>query len=200
MTGNVTLNEECTQTVERLMSFFYTGDYGDLTSTRSSPFYVHATGSISSLEQRHEELLLHSTMYACATRYDIGNLKKLAESNFKRLFCPTWPMKTLPALVAEVYNSTPPNDRGLRDPILKKCSDHIDEIVTGPLWAQIVGVQGAGQLALDLLPLVLKSKNALLGVAEDQIREHKELIDNLDTPKKKRKACKWRVVETVELV
>ncbi|KAL8748954.1 MAG: hypothetical protein Q9184_007010 [Pyrenodesmia sp. 2 TL-2023] len=200
-TGSVTLNEECTQTVERLMSFFYTGDYGDLTSSRSSPFYIHKTGSTYSVEQRHEELLLHSTMYACATRYDVGNLKKLAESNFKRLFCPTWPLKNLPALVAEVYNSTPPNDRGLRDSILEKSSDHIDEMVTGSLWAQIVEVQGAGQLALDLLPLVLISKNTSLAVAEDQVKDQKDLIDDLSSPKKKKKkACEWRIVEIAGLL
>ncbi|KAL8955173.1 MAG: hypothetical protein Q9193_006871, partial [Seirophora villosa] len=158
--GSLNLKEEHPQTVQRLIAFFYYGDYGDLTPVSPPLFFVHKTGGSTITDQdRQDSLLLHCAMYACAVRYHVAELKTQAEGRFKALVASSWPLKDLPALVAEVYTSTPSNDRGLRDPIVALCSKHIDDLVKGPLWQELTKVEAAAQLSHELLPMVVATKN-----------------------------------------
>ncbi|KAL9007739.1 MAG: hypothetical protein Q9173_007057, partial [Seirophora scorigena] len=158
--SSLDLKEEHPQIVQRLIAFFYYGDYGDLTSISPPLFFVHKTGVSTITDQdRQDSLLLHCAMYACAVRYHVAELKTQAEGRFKALVASSWPLKDLPAIVADVYTSTPANDRGLRDPIVAVCSEHIDDLVKGPSWQELTMVEAAAQLSQELLPMVIATKN-----------------------------------------
>ncbi|KAL8645535.1 MAG: hypothetical protein Q9210_006657, partial [Variospora velana] len=189
ISGTVSLVEEDPQIIQRLMSFFYTGDYGDLPSIQPSFFFVHEYCDAGTDDRRQESLILHCAMYACADRYSVADLKTQAEGKFQALVVSFWPLKELPTLIADVYTSTPSNDRGLRDSIVRICSKHINEIVAGPSWQHIVKIEAAGQLALDLLPLVLASKDQALHLAEARASSAEERLDDwsgLSSLKKKK--------------
>jgi len=72
-------------------------------------------------------------VYAVAEKYDIKDLKQLAQSRFSIWASNNWNHSEFPMMVQEVYDSTPSSDRGLRDiveTIVKKnayCVLHNDE-------------------------------------------------------------------------
>ncbi|KAL8900387.1 MAG: hypothetical protein Q9207_005726 [Kuettlingeria erythrocarpa] len=72
----------------------------------------------------------------------------------------------LTALIAHVYTTTPPNDRGLRDVIRDICALRIDEVTAEPLWSMITNIDGATSLGLELLPLVVSLKNQDIATAK----------------------------------
>ncbi|KAI4137995.1 MAG: hypothetical protein LQ341_004868, partial [Variospora aurantia] len=178
ISGTVSLVEEDPQIIQRLMSFFYTGDYGDLASVPPSFFFVHEYCDAGADDSRQERLVLHCAMYACADRYSVAHLKTQAERKYQALVVSVWPLKDLPALIADVYTSTPSNDHGLRDSMVRICADHINEIIAGPSWQHIVKIEAAGQLGLDLLPLVLASKDRALHLAEARASSAEERLDD----------------------
>ncbi|KAL9054737.1 MAG: hypothetical protein Q9206_003426 [Seirophora lacunosa] len=194
--GSLDLKEEHPQIVQRLMTFFYYGDYGDLTPVSPPLFFVHKTGGSTMTDQdRQDSLLLHCAMYACAVRYHVAELKTKAEGRFKALVASSWPLKDLPALVADVYTSTPSNDRGLRDPIVALCSEHIDDLVKDPSWQELTKVEAAAQLSQELLPMVIATKNEAIQRLETRPNTnagdcHGGAGSGGGGRKKKRKSCK----------
>ncbi|KAL9021688.1 MAG: hypothetical protein Q9185_001052 [Variospora sp. 1 TL-2023] len=178
ISGIVSLVKEDPQTIQRLMSFFYTGDYGDLASVPPSFFFVHEYCDAGTDDRRQERLILHCAMYACADRYSVAHLKVQAKGKFQALVVLSWPLKDLPTLIADVYTSTPSHDRGLRDSMVRICADHINEIIAGPSWQHIVKIEAAGQLGLDLLPLILASKDRALHLAEARASSAEKRLDD----------------------
>ncbi|KAI4131240.1 MAG: hypothetical protein LQ338_001333 [Usnochroma carphineum] len=155
----ITIEDESSATVERLMSFLYTGSYGHVTVIHGSPFYIHRTETLDNDQQHHQNILLHISMYVCGERYGVGPLKELAQAEFKNSITQQWPLKDFPGLVAEVYSSTPRKDRGLRDIILEICRAHINKVLADPLWTQLMAMEDAWELSRELLPIVVKSKD-----------------------------------------
>ncbi|KAL8833635.1 MAG: hypothetical protein Q9170_004156 [Blastenia crenularia] len=193
-TRTIKLEEESPLTIARLMSFLYMGSYGGVSSTQSNPFYVHQIETKQqTAEQHHETLMLHSTMYACSVRYGVAALKEQALLKFKDLLLQRWPMHDLPALVAAVYSTTPPNDKGLRDRILVLCLEHLEDITLGPLWQQITKIESAGALGLELVPLIVK-RNITINKREEERRE-KERRESIFTPdssyQSKKRRARW---------
>lgn len=115
------------------MTFLYNGDYGASEAVQSSPFFEHTSRGIDTPEYIQKTLLLHSTMYACAVRYGVAALKDLAQGRFRSWAYDTRALKDLPTLIAHVFTTTPPNDRGLRDVVRDICALCIDEVTTNPL-------------------------------------------------------------------
>ncbi|KAI4272710.1 MAG: hypothetical protein L6R35_006463 [Caloplaca aegaea] len=61
--------------------------------------------------------------------------------------------------------------------MVRICADHINEIIAGPSWQHIVKIEAAGQLGLDLLPLVLASKDQALHLAEARASSVEKRLD-----------------------
>ncbi|KAL8709641.1 MAG: hypothetical protein Q9225_007419 [Loekoesia sp. 1 TL-2023] len=160
---------ESLMTVQRLLSYLYTGDYGDVDVAHSTPFFVRRLSSTKIDEQRHELLVLHITMYACGDKYGVPPLKTLAQARFKELTTQHWPFKDFPALVGKVYAATSPKDRGLKDIIFQICLDHFDELMAGPVWTRIMEVEGTAALAAELLPGVVKVKDETIRSLQEHI-------------------------------
>ncbi|KAL8833634.1 MAG: hypothetical protein Q9170_004155 [Blastenia crenularia] len=170
--NTITLSEESPMIIQRLVSFFYTGCYGQAMMNYNSPFFIHRT-SIVPKDGRHKEILLHIKMYGCGEKFGAPALKAIAEKRFKEAVTQQWPMREFPILVNAIYASTSLIYRGLRAIVLSICCEHIDEIITGPLWEQIAATEGVTGLIVELLPLVVKDKEKTkrrqLEDAEDEL-------------------------------
>ena len=123
----ITLHDDHPSTVERMLLYLYVLDY-DTGSTTEVGF--QATASEDYVEkERNVALQAHVAVYAVADKYDIPSLKAIAKSKFDMQIGNMWPVPRLPNIANEVFSSTPCNDRGLRDVILKLCVSHAAEIV-----------------------------------------------------------------------
>ncbi len=114
----IDLPEDNPNLIREMISYCYTTDYKDI---RIAMGPEHA--SINPLR-------FHAGMYAMAEKFDLKNLKKLAEKKFFA-FLEMEPRvrrvgKTLSVLEAIVfiYSTTPKNDRGLRDLVVGHVAQH----------------------------------------------------------------------------
>lgn len=93
--------------VWRMITYLYKLDYDDS--------QVFLPGGLSNEEVANTPLLVNVIMYTMGDKYGIGGLKKVAETKFDEAVTGlTSPLDFL-LVVAEVYESTPEEDRGLRD-------------------------------------------------------------------------------------
>ncbi|KAK4236991.1 hypothetical protein C8A03DRAFT_35067 [Achaetomium macrosporum] len=91
----IELEEADDSVVEAMLRFMYYFDYNNIhgVSTR----------------------IFNAQVYSFADKYMIPALKDLAEKEFQAAITTGWAMDDFPLAAAEVYNSTPEDDRGLRD-------------------------------------------------------------------------------------
>lgn len=86
-------------------------------------------GDYVGIEEKEEflenPLVFHAKVYAIGEKYDIAPLKDLAKTKTKNILTLEWTPTCFFAAVNEVYQSTIPKDRGLRD-----------------IYAQVATVQG----------------------------------------------------------
>src|SRR5436189_3099842 len=105
--GVIELKGDDVRVVEAMLQFMYTFEYGS-TGNEISP------------------MLFHVRVYSIAEKYGISALKLEAKDKFSKVAVTCWDMDDFPDVASEIYSSTPPEDRGLRD------------IVTGVAHAHIV--------------------------------------------------------------
>ena len=69
-------------------------------------------------------------MYAIADKLDVPNLKRLALEQFeKALRLDSWPYHDFPVVIAQILQSTPVSDKGLRLAAAKVCSEHMLDLL-----------------------------------------------------------------------
>ncbi|KAK3356342.1 BTB/POZ protein [Lasiosphaeria hispida] len=107
--GVITLEEVDDAVVEAMIHFMYYFDYNN-------------TQVISSM-------VFNAQVYSLADKYVIPTLKNLAKEKFQAAIKTGWGMDDFPTAVAEVYNSTPEGDRGLRDLVLEISGTNIKTLV-----------------------------------------------------------------------
>ncbi|KAF2434945.1 hypothetical protein EJ08DRAFT_722181 [Tothia fuscella] len=103
-------------------------------------------------ELSFELLLLHAKLqvYSIADKYGITGLKALSRNRFESDVEIAWEGPDYNAAVAEVYEGTPADDRGLRDLVVEASAWHLNEIFAkndgfGDILVEI------GQLGKDIL-------------------------------------------------
>ncbi|KAI9772811.1 MAG: hypothetical protein M1839_002284 [Geoglossum umbratile] len=137
--NRIILAEDDHDTVKRMITYFYIHDYDD---------EVHSTAfsqpNESCFQGRHmpmrEQPALFSSIrvYALADKYDIQELKSLAESRFRIWATTYWIHPDFPDMVRDVYNSTPSTDRGLRNIVEKVLVDHALEVTEQPRFKELL--------------------------------------------------------------
>ena len=134
-TANLILKDDDPATVERMLTFFYTGNYDDGTPALTAANAEPDVGPI---------LLANTLAYALADKYDIGLLKKLANAKFRKIHCCTaWDCEEFSNVVLEIFDSTPDNDRGLRSVVSNTCARHINDVLASEKWNQLLADNGA---------------------------------------------------------
>ncbi|KAL8928998.1 MAG: hypothetical protein Q9208_001441 [Pyrenodesmia sp. 3 TL-2023] len=178
----VALQDEIASTIERLLSYFYTGEYDDDGAAHHNPFFACRRNVVSLGQWRHDTMLLHANMYAAGGKYGVLPLKAAAEAKFKAIAKQSWPFQEFHLIIAKKYASTPNEDRGLRDVIFQLCVDHLEEVSAGSCWKEIMAHESAMALGVELVPKIVEMK-------DKEIRDLKERLrgGSTDHPSKKQK-------------
>lgn len=108
-----------------MITYLYTLDYDDNSADGDSGINDEISEETGELSQESSNstlfasLSLNTRVYAVAEKYGIQGLKDVAQLKFSTQLKRTCVEKELLSIIDEVYTSTPPKDRGLRDPLLE---------------------------------------------------------------------------------
>ncbi|KAL8948051.1 MAG: hypothetical protein Q9222_005732 [Ikaeria aurantiellina] len=91
-------------------------------------------------------------IYALADKYDIEGLGELSQTKFEIRSADEWEVEDILTILPQVYKATPSSDRGLRDIILKVCSQHMDGLMMTGMFRQILLEDNA--LSFEILEMV----------------------------------------------
>ncbi|EWZ77926.1 hypothetical protein FOXG_21399 [Fusarium oxysporum f. sp. lycopersici 4287] len=104
--------------VRRMVEFFYTSDYTEV-------FEEEDTGT-----DTIPVLLIHVAMFTLADKYDIEELKVLSANKYSECLTKNPNVSNFLLSISEVYNSTPPSARGLRDRALAFAREKLPEFLS----------------------------------------------------------------------
>ena len=138
-TSILELEHDDPATVERMITFFYTGtyDYGDV-HVQKLGFESIACAILVA------DVLLHSI----ADKYDIQGLKAWVKPRFESIAIWAWRFPDFATVVAKVFDPSPDTDTGLRDIVSLVCADHIDDFLASKIWGDVLSNNGAIGLAI----------------------------------------------------
>lgn len=88
-------------------------------------------------------------VYALADKYDISPLKELARQKFCNWAENNWACEDFSTVAREVFESTPKDDRGLRDIIIQLVAKHADIFIQNDGLRQLI--EDIGDLGLGVL-------------------------------------------------
>lgn len=71
----------------------------------------------------------NALVYAIGEKYDVAGLKLLSKEYFSACAALHWPPDNLHEIIKLVYETTPDNDRGLREIVTNLCYPHLDELM-----------------------------------------------------------------------
>ncbi|PVH90219.1 hypothetical protein DM02DRAFT_548234, partial [Periconia macrospinosa] len=97
--------------IEAMLEFMYTHDYNAIGEGSSSP------------------MLFNIKVYSLADKYDVPELKSLAENKFKDAVENCWDMDDFPYAIIQAYRATPFTDRGLRDVLVHAACKRIQSLL-----------------------------------------------------------------------
>ncbi|KAH7396488.1 BTB/POZ protein [Phaeosphaeria sp. MPI-PUGE-AT-0046c] len=111
--GNVlSLDGDEVSTVEAMLRFFYTFDYDASAATNGNT----------------SPMVFNVKVYSVADKYDIPTLRVQAKEKFQKAVETCWDMDDFPYAIAEVYSSTPPNDKDLRSVVVAVACEHMQDL------------------------------------------------------------------------
>lgn len=100
-------------------------------------------------------LLNNVSVYAIADKYDVPELKELAICKFKTRCVGHWNDDVITTIAKAVYESTPANDRALRDQMVRICHIYAYRINKYLPFRSLLSENG--EIALELLDVTLAS-------------------------------------------
>ena len=68
-------------------------------------------------------------MYTMADKFDIEDLKFLAEHRFHACIEGRWPLPRFPAILRDIFNATSASDNSLKATVLRLCIEHVDALI-----------------------------------------------------------------------
>ena len=187
-TATINMNDDDPQTLKRMLFYLYNLDYPDhevpdihaehVGTGRLSPPHLKIPTSIdeativsANLESSegaptHDPRMMNNVLvYAIAEKYDIPDLKALANGKFQSLARSKWPHDDFYILTEAVFSTTPDNDMGLRQVVLDICEKHFQDILRSE-------DRGAGILGIPAIGAVV------LGAAVRKFDQDKILLDD----------------------
>lgn len=157
---SINLPEDDPQTLRCMLSYLYTADYDDGQSAAVTMSTSHEENAINTSKASDEgagesrsmgsTLLNNALVYALAEKYDVEPLKELSKSKFQiQTWGKDWNFDDIPRLLQEVHRSIPATDRGLRDIVIELCAQHIDRLMSNPVFSQVLHEDAI--LAIEIL-------------------------------------------------
>jgi speckle-type POZ protein len=141
VSGAIRLEGDDLSAAEAMLRFMYTFDYD-------------ASGSA---ENSFSPMVFNVKVYSIADKYDVPALKSKAEQKFEAAVAVGWDMDDFPDAIAQVYNSTPSVDRGLREIVTETACKHVKELLLKPGFRDVLD-ETVG-FASDIAQLLAESKN-----------------------------------------
>lgn len=123
--------------VEAMLCFLYSFDYSNICGTSTMVF--------------------DAQMYQIADKYDIPALKAQCKNKFNAAVATGWSMDDFPLAITVVYESTPPEDRGLRDLVVQTARENIDKLLVYDGFCKLL--RETPEFSADLI-LVLRAKSS----------------------------------------
>lgn len=132
-----------------MLLYFYTLDYDEQVSSfdnskiRGSQTMGGPRTGVAPEEKNPTEVALEDTrvrmtnnarVYSMADKYIIPGLKELAKTKFK-ILASAGLILDHPSIINEVYDTTPSEDRGLRDIVTNLCAPYVQKIVHSKGWS-----------------------------------------------------------------
>lgn len=77
-------------------------------------------------------MIFNAKVYSIADKYNIPTLKSQAIEKSRKSVETCWSMDDFPHAIREIYSSTPGNDRGLRDLVVKIACEHMETLSERP--------------------------------------------------------------------
>lgn len=127
-----------TNIVEAMLSFMYSFDY----------------------DNSHGPLMTYDArVYQIADKYNMPALKAHSKNKFEAIVTKSWSAAEFPSVISVVYETTPQQDRGLRDVVVKTSHSNIKQLLEGENFKSIL--REAPDFAADLIPLLCDKSSAL---------------------------------------
>jgi hypothetical protein len=137
--GVIELKGDDARVVDAMFRYMYTFEY-DSSSTELSP------------------TLFNVRVYSIADKYDVSALKLEAKEKIESYVTKCWYMDDFPHVISEIYSSTPPEDRDLRDIVLGVAEKHIDDLLEKESFCTVFD-ETVG-FAADIALLLAKQKQS----------------------------------------
>lgn len=135
------------------------------------------TTSTSPDDDSHSPALFSSVrLYATADKYDIQPLKDLARRRFTSWTAAHWTHAQFPSLAREIYDTTPPTDRGLRDEVERAIALHADALISHADVRALL--QDIDDLALGVLSSVIAGRAARIRDLEADVAAARSKLDD----------------------
>ncbi|PYH94880.1 BTB/POZ domain-containing protein [Aspergillus ellipticus CBS 707.79] len=85
--------------------------------------------SSGSEQGRTSPMLFNIKLYQVGDKYAVPQLKLKAKEKFETIAKTCWQMDDFPTAIADAYKSTPREDRGLRDILVRVSREHLNELL-----------------------------------------------------------------------
>ncbi|KID82461.1 btb/poz [Metarhizium guizhouense ARSEF 977] len=118
--------------VEAMLRFMYSFDYSNIYSTST--------------------MIYDAQVYQIADKYDVPALKTHAKEKFGASIAAGWSLDDYPLAATVVYESTPSEDRGLRDLVVETSRENIDKLLTHDGFCGLL--RKSADFAADLIPFL----------------------------------------------
>jgi hypothetical protein len=135
--GVIELKGDDVRVVDAMLRYMYTFEY-DSSSSELSP------------------TLFNVRVYSLADKYHVSALKLEAKEKVESYVTTCWDMDDFPHIISEIYSSTPPDDRDLRDIVVGVVQEHIDDLLEKESF-RTVFEETAG-FAVDVAQLLAKTR------------------------------------------
>ena len=165
-TAILPLDHDDPATIERMVTFLYTGGYDQgspVITVKDAELFVGPIPAANAL------------VYSIADKYEIEDLKALAKVKFETFAFAAWDCKDFPAIVAQVFDTTPESDLGLRDVVSLICAKHVDEVLTSEVWSDLLTDNGA--IGLSILKSARQRSVEEVQKAEDELKANEQEFD-----------------------
>ena len=199
-TGIITLQDDDTPTVRRMLEYLYTLDYDDNGEVADVANYAHGKGASTDLQvptvtekqqlsahdlTGYHQLLNNIAVYAIADKYDIPELEALAVTKFNdALWNSTLgrDMASLRAIIDAVFDTTPIGKCDIRDAVIGFCEHWKEEVIDDEDVAAIV--KDYGEIGLAIISELLRERERTEKLTEARIdgvmEREKTLIGHIE--------------------
>ena len=153
-TSTFSLGYDDPATVERMITFLYTGDYDDSTDI------AEEGEAETDAAQVFRVLMANARVYCIAEKYDMAGLKEMAKANFENVFqYNAFFCAKFRNTVATIFTGTPSTDTGLRDVVSGEW------IQASEKWKDFLADNGA--IGLSIIEASVRFMDRIRGYAVD---------------------------------